>query len=846
MFSLKWWGNLVTVGWWSELWLNEGWASYIEYKGQNRVNAKWNIFDRFLISDLHSAMRADSLRSAHPLKNTEVITPNQITAQFDTITYSKGAAILRMLENIIGASRFQEASKKYLEDNKYKVTTTDQLLKYFDEALLEVTKVAGTTFMAKWVEQNGFPIVQLERIGETKVKLTQVRYSGEGDEDDDDEPWHLQVVYLLPNGQTGSWVLTKMSDTFDLPAPIDAKQFIKLNKGGDYYYISNYSEADWSLLAKELKQGRLDSVDRANLIFDAYQLADKSRLSYEIFFSLLDSLPKEKNYLPWSVSVTAINSLFSKLSTSNGASLMKYQNYIRKIAAQAFDSTVDVSLADASALSPDQLSQRGNLISLACKVEYEACLNMCYDLFRKYLDQGVKVDPNIRTYVYSYGLQNSKLESDWLRFWDMYMSEKDALEKAKLMAALTKTKNAALISLLIDYSKNQAKVNNENFFSLQSNIAASSDIGRSMIWDYIRNDWLVLVDRFGLNDRRLGNYVRSVTSGFGTQSRLTEMLDFFTKFPEAGAGEAARQQALETVRQNIAWSEKNEAKISESLVARDETESPWLNWRLDSLVRPSHYKLSLTIDVDEEVFEGSVEIDISVGRPLNYLILHSKDLTITEAGVYTSSNNKSVSSSKGQEYKPNQFWIIPMERILVTGDYVARLQFKGKLSHSMTGLYVSKYTDSETNTEVKLATTQFEAVYARWAFPCFDEPGFKATFKIDITHHKKYSAISNMPVDYILPVGNERLTTAFQTTLKMSTYPLAFVVSNFVPKTDASSSISFSIYTYNPKVNLNKVDYALATGPAVLNFLSNYFDIQYPLPKLDMISVPDFSMGKCQ
>src|SRR5699024_7958542 len=106
---------------------------------------------------------------------------------------------------------------------------------------------------------------------------------------------------------------------------------------------------------------------------------------------------------------------------------------------------------------------------------------------------------------------------------------------------------------LIAYSRNQSIINNENFFSVQQNIASNSEIGRSLVWDYIKNEWAELVQRFGLNDRRLGNDVKSVTSGFGTATRLQEMEDFFQREPEAGAGASARLSALEAVRINIEW-----------------------------------------------------------------------------------------------------------------------------------------------------------------------------------------------------------------------------------------------------------------------------------------------------
>lgn len=161
------------------------------------------------------------------------------------------------------------------------------------------------------------------------------------------------------------------------------------------------------------------------------------------------------------------------------------------------------------------------------------------------------MDANIRSLVYKYGLKASTNDQDWQRVWDLYQSEKDALEKSKLMSALTSTTSSTMLLTLIKYSHDPNIINNENFFTVQQNIASNSLIGRGMIWEYIKENWSELKERFGLNDRRLGNYVKSVTSGFGTALRLQEMEDFFNREPEAGAGTSARLSALEAVKKNI-------------------------------------------------------------------------------------------------------------------------------------------------------------------------------------------------------------------------------------------------------------------------------------------------------
>lgn len=113
--------------WWNELWLNEGFASYMEYKGTDAVFPDWKMLDQFGISTLHGVLALDATLGAHPIVQT-VENPDQITEIFDSITYSKGSSIIRMLEDFVGAEIFQRSVTKYLTDNKYGNTETSDFL----------------------------------------------------------------------------------------------------------------------------------------------------------------------------------------------------------------------------------------------------------------------------------------------------------------------------------------------------------------------------------------------------------------------------------------------------------------------------------------------------------------------------------------------------------------------------------------------------------------------------------------------------------------------------------------------------------------------------------------------
>lgn len=349
-----WFGNLVTLSWWNDLWLNEGYASYIEYKGQDAINPEWNIMNRFLIGDLHGALRADSLKSAKPLSATNITTPDAITAQFNTINYSKGSSILRMLESWLGSAVFQDCTRKYLKayENSY-VNSSQWSQTCYAEAVQNATKTQdGKACLDKWIYKNGFPVLNVTRMGDSKLLIKQRAYHSIDEELDD--PWCILVTYGMSNGRTGNFTLNQVEQTVELPYNLTG-EWVKLNLGSAGYYMVNYEENDWKKFANELASSTpvLSNLDRTNLIFDAFQLSSKSKVSFDILFSLFDSLKYETDYLPWSAASTAISSLINKMSGSDGQALMNFKLYIKNLVSSVYDSNVDFN--DVSTKTLDQM-----------------------------------------------------------------------------------------------------------------------------------------------------------------------------------------------------------------------------------------------------------------------------------------------------------------------------------------------------------------------------------------------------------------------------------------------------------------------------------------------------------
>lgn len=219
-------------------------------------------------------------------------------------------------------------------------------------------------------------------------------------------------------------------------------------------------------------------------------------------------------------------------------------------------------------------------------------------------------------------------------------------------------------------------------------------------------------------------------------------------------------------------------------------EVPWGSVHLQSSIVPETYDIDLTLNMDSSVVSGMVSIACSVLSRVDFIALHAVDMTISEhilqGGMGETVEHQVIL------YPENNFFIFDLANPIDPGPVVAVLHFNYTLRNDLAGFYRSSYKDASGNGQY-LAVTQFEPTDARKAFPCFDEPSFKANFTISITHQTRYEAWSNMPAHSRIEqpdLGGGMVTTKFETSLKMSTYLVAFVVSDFECIRDTMTSIS--------------------------------------------------------
>ena len=255
---------------------------------------------------------------------------------------------------------------------------------------------------------------------------------------------------------------------------------------------------------------------------------------------------------------------------------------------------------------------------------------------------------------------------------------------------------------------------------------------------------------------------------------------------------------------------------------------------LPTNVKPLHYDLSLKPDLVNFTFDGSEVIDFHVNEPTDYITLNCLEIEIQSAKI----NDSKIDDIKFDEDKQTVTFKFGQK---LPVDSVAKLalNFTGILNNKMAGFYRSSYTE---NGETKyLATTQMEPTDCRRAFPCYDEPSAKAKFTISLIADKNLVCLSNMDENKTVDVDDKTKKVIFNTTPLMSTYLVAFIVGDLKYVENNDYRVPIKVWATPGSEHLG--EYSAGIAEKTLKFFDEKFDIPYPLPKLDMVAIHDFSAG---
>ncbi|XP_042891237.1 aminopeptidase N-like [Penaeus japonicus] len=562
----QWFGNLVTPVWWDDLWLNEGFATYVGYLGMDHAEPTWKVMETSIVERVHYVFGLDGLESSHRI-SIPVGHPDEINEVFDYISYIKGASLIRMMVHYLTEPTFRKGLNNYLKAFTYKNAVQDDLWKHLTVAAHEdgvlPQDVTVKMIMDTWTLQKGYPVIQVMRsIDGTSAILAQNRFLLErsaNSSNTTDHKWWVPLTYTSQSeadfNRTQAMVWMKASEDHLTVSSLPPKdQWVIFNLQETGYYRVNYDDHNWNLLIRQLKDNHevICPINRAQIIDDAMNLARAGHLSYKIAIGVYEYLQNEGEYLPWSTGTGKLGYIENMFKRKGGYGALK--RYLLDLVFPLYKAVGFEERRDDPYL---ELKKRRIAVRWACKLGHKDCLDKVLTLYRQWMSQPDNtsiISPNLKSTVYCRAIAEGG-EAEWDFAWDQYLRTNVASEKTLLLSAMACSKEAWILSRYLGMAINpDSGIRLQDVTTVLSNIGYN-DVGRSLVWDYLTLNWN---DIYSFKKRRRGELMKSVTSSFNTKQELNTVQSFLRRRKVSLEGNRRSvQQVEEKIKNNVAWMDAN-------------------------------------------------------------------------------------------------------------------------------------------------------------------------------------------------------------------------------------------------------------------------------------------------
>ncbi len=543
----QWFGNLVTMEWWTHLWLNEGFASYVPYIAIDKIFPKWHIWEQFATDDLATALKLDALANTHPIE-VDVHDPNQIGEIFDAVSYSKGATVIRMLADYIGEKDFRDGLRHYLLKHSYKNASTIHLWEAFEK----VSKKPVKKMMAVWTGKSGYPVISVSLGGKTsKLVIKQERYfSSEGSKlkSKDNTLWPIPLSFVSPKGAQN--IPLMISKKAIVPKP---DGWFKMNANESGLYRTNYDAKFLEALSIPIGQNKLSSVDRLGIIRDLFALSEAGIMPTTQALETCLLYKGEKEYIVWIEIISGLRHIANLLAGTKSAE--PFKAYAREILSgitqyvgwtEKKDESHNASLLRPLALAASSSFGNTEVIAQAKKI---------------FAGRKKKsIHPDLRGAVYGTIVREGG-EKEYKEILAMYRAEHMHEEKNRLLGALGATRDKKLLQKTLEFiMTDEVRMQDRNgaFASVLVN-----PHGRALGWNFLKKNWGKIGEAYGDGNHLLSRLI-SVLNRNTTRPAYNDIKKFF-RTHKAPAADRTILQTLEYIDSNIRWLTRDSVKIEKWL-----------------------------------------------------------------------------------------------------------------------------------------------------------------------------------------------------------------------------------------------------------------------------------------
>jgi puromycin-sensitive aminopeptidase len=541
-----WFGNLVSPEWWSYLWLNESFATFMAFKAADALFPEWHVWDEYLAQTTSAGFALDSLRSSHPVE-VPVGNPNEVEQIFDAISYNKGGSVLRMLEHCIGERNFRDGIRAYLARHRFACATTDDLWRALGEQ-------AGTDLrgmMDGWTRQTGVPVV-LARRDEARLRLRQERFFLDRDPAapaTDDTLWDIPVGTLDQDGRRSAIRLATRETA--IPAP---PGWMKLNAGQTGFYLVHYDQAGWEAIAGALDA--LPASDRFGLQEDAYSLMRAGYLPVAQYLRFVGAFSREENHHVIGGLASAVRALAE--TYVGDPAIPRFEEWARELFRPL---VAKVGWTESPNESHDRILLRSTVLGAAVHFGDPACVEEVRRRFAAARRDLGSLPPNQQALVFGGAARHGG---------DEELSDLMALYDA---SDLPETKMRLLVAM--GSSRQEATVRRAIAFALSDRVRPQDAVypwtgvpieQRRTSWSLLKEHWETLDRRYGKSGM-IGRFIQAAAGGIPDQTHAADVEAFFRDHPAPFATERIKQ-TLEAVRARAKFRARNANALEEFFMDR--------------------------------------------------------------------------------------------------------------------------------------------------------------------------------------------------------------------------------------------------------------------------------------
>ncbi|XP_063138683.1 endoplasmic reticulum aminopeptidase 1 isoform X4 [Rattus norvegicus] len=537
----QWFGNLVTMEWWNDLWLNEGFAKFMEFVSVTVTHPELKV-EEYFFGKCFNAMEVDALNSSHPV-STPVENPAQIREMFDEVSYEKGACILNMLRDYLSADTFKRGIVQYLQKYSYKNTKNEDLW----NSMMHICPTDGTqtmdgfcsrnqhssstshwrqevidikSMMNTWTLQKGFPLITITVRGRN-VHLKQEHYM-KGSEcfPETGSLWHVPLTFITSKSDSVQRFLLKTkTDVIILP---EAVEWIKFNVGMNGYYIVHYGDDGWASLNGLLKEAHttISSNDRASLINNAFQLVSIGKLSIEKALDLILYLKNETEIMPI---FQGLNELIPMYKLMEKRDMVEVETQFKDFLLRLLKDLINKQTwTDEGSVSERML--RSQLLLLACVHRYQLCVQRAERYFREWKasNGNMSLPIDVTLAVFAVGAQNTE---GWDFLYSKYQSSLSSTEKSQIEFSLCISQDPEKLQWLLDQSFKGEIIKTQEFPHILT-LIGRNPVGYPLAWKFLKENWNKIVQKFELGSSSIAHMVMGTTNQFSTRARLEESTFF--------------------------------------------------------------------------------------------------------------------------------------------------------------------------------------------------------------------------------------------------------------------------------------------------------------------------------